>query len=148
VQKGYEQKIGSQARLGFDAARCRASYLAGVIFRHYHAYVTVPSNTDDLEPMSPMRVRGTGVLELKNKGGRPPSAHSSGSGPRYEPLSAGRRVRDLQLQREGAIVDVACQYAHPKADPVYNYLIRWDDGQVQAFGASAFEAGHGLEPID
>ena len=93
-------------------------------------------------------MRGSGVLELKKKGGRPSSAHPSGSAPRHEPLSVGQRVRDRQLQREGAIVDIACQYAHPKADPVYNYLIRWDDGQVQAFGASAFEYGHGLDPID
>ena len=91
---------------------------------------------------------GSGVLELKKKGGRPSSAQPSGPGQRHDPLSVGQRVLDRQHEREGAIVDVACQYAHPKADPVYNYLIRWDDGQVQAFGASAFEAGHGLEPID
>ena len=88
------------------------------------------------------------MLELKKKGGRLPSAHPGGSAPRHESLSVGQRVRDLQLKREGAIVDIACQYAHPKADPVYNYLIRWDDGQVQAFGAAAFESGHGLDPID
>lgn len=93
-------------------------------------------------------MRGSGVLELKKKGGRPPSAHPGGSPPRHEPLSVGQRVRDRQLEREGTIVDIACQYAHPKADPVYNYLVRWDDGQVQAFGASAFEFGHGLEVMD
>jgi hypothetical protein len=42
-------------------------------------------------------------------------------------------------------MDCACQYAHPKAQPVYNYLIRWEDGQVQAFTETALAKQFGLE---
>jgi hypothetical protein len=90
------------------------------------------------------------VLELKKKkSGRPHAPNLGGGGAgMHAPFAVGQRVRDRQFQREGTIVDVACQYAHPKADPVYNYLIRWEDGQVQAFGAQAFDGGYGLEPVD
>ena len=64
-----------------------------------------------------------------------------------EPLEAGRRIRDTRAEREGEVLDHACQYAHPKADPVYNYLVRWDDGQITAISEMALE-GHGLEVID
>jgi len=46
------------------------------------------------------------------------------------------------------ILDFACQYAHPKADPVYNYLIRWEDGQVQAFSSDALGGRYGFELLD
>lgn len=91
---------------------------------------------------------GQGVLDLKRKRGQAhPRSGGTGDGS-DQPLPVGQRVRDRELHREGAIVDVACQYAHPKADPVYNYLVRWDDGQVQAFIESAFDGTHGIEPID
>jgi hypothetical protein len=57
-------------------------------------------------------------------------------------------VRDNRANRTGTILDFACQYAHPKAAPAYNYLVRWDDGQIQAFSATALEGGYGLELID
>jgi len=51
-------------------------------------------------------------------------------------------------KRVGTIVDLARQYSHPKADPVFNYLIRWDDGQISAFSEDAFRGGAGIETID
>jgi hypothetical protein len=45
-------------------------------------------------------------------------------------------------------LDYACQYAHPKADPVYSYLIKWDDGQVQALSEAAVGGPFGIEPLD
>ena len=54
-----------------------------------------------------------------------------------ERLEAGQKVHDRQNDTTGVVLEYACQYAHPKADPVYSYLIRWQDGQVQASGASA-----------
>jgi hypothetical protein len=65
-----------------------------------------------------------------------------------EPLEAGQKVRDLQTNNVGVILDHACQYAHPKADPVYSYLIRWEDGQVYALSETAFGGSHGYEIID
>jgi len=46
------------------------------------------------------------------------------------------------------VLDFACQYAHPKAEPVYSYLIRWDDGQVNALSEAALGGGQGYELID
>jgi hypothetical protein len=57
----------------------------------------------------------------------------------------GQRVRDVYSERCGAIVDVARQYAHPNAAPVHNYLVRWDDGQVEALNERAFAQNWGLE---
>lgn len=54
-------------------------------------------------------------------------------------LEAGQKVRDIHERTLGVVTDSACQYAHPKAAPVYNYLIRWQDGQVQAVTESAFQ---------
>jgi hypothetical protein len=68
--------------------------------------------------------------------------------PPIERLEAGRRVLDLRNQVEGTVLDFACQYAHPKADPVYSYLIRWDDGRVTALSEAAFDGEQGYEPID
>jgi hypothetical protein len=67
---------------------------------------------------------------------------------RLEPLAPGCRVRDVQHGQDGVIVDFACQYAHPKADPVYSYLIRWDDGQVQAVSEAALDGSHGFEVVE
>jgi hypothetical protein len=62
---------------------------------------------------------------------------------RYE---AGQKVRDKGLDRVGVILDSACQYTHPQAPPIFNYLVRWQDGQVQAVSEAAFQQG--LETID
>ena len=61
-------------------------------------------------------------------------------------LEPGQKVRDRNERNEGVVLEFACQYAHPKAAPVYNYLIRWQDGQVSAVSEAAFDAG--LELID
>jgi hypothetical protein len=63
-------------------------------------------------------------------------------------LAAGQKVRDVQDNSVGVVLDYACQYAHPKAQPVYSYLIRWQDGQVRAVTEAAFLGDHGLELID
>jgi len=63
-------------------------------------------------------------------------------------LETGQKIRDVQTDNVGVIVDFACQYAHPKADPVYSYLVRWEDGQVNALTESAFRGSHGYEIID
>ena len=63
---------------------------------------------------------------------------------RSEPLEIGQQIRDLREDRVGVITDYACQYAHPKAQPVYNYLIRWQDGQIQAITETALEGDYGL----
>ena len=49
---------------------------------------------------------------------------------------------------EGVVLEYACQYAHPKADPVYSYLIRWKDGQVSAVSEAAFGGANGIELVD
>ena len=63
-------------------------------------------------------------------------------------LETGQKVRDRRDDNEGVVLDFACQYAYPKAAPVYSYLIRWNDGQVQAVSESAFQGGFGLELAD
>lgn len=65
-----------------------------------------------------------------------------------EPLADGTAVRDTSTGREGTVLEHACQYAHPQAAPVYHYLVRWDDGQVQALGEAAFRPGQGVEILD
>ena len=63
-------------------------------------------------------------------------------------LEAGCKVRDPQDGSVGVVLDYACQYAHPKAPPVYSYLVRWDDGQVSAVSEAAFGGDGGLEAVD
>jgi len=70
-----------------------------------------------------------------------------GSGGR-EPLPDGTRVRETSGGREGRVLEHACQYAYPQAPPVFHYLIRWDDGQVQALGEAALRPGQGIEILD
>jgi len=65
-----------------------------------------------------------------------------------EPLENGQKVRDSRQGLVGEVVDHACQYSHPKADPVYSYLVRWEDGQVQAISEGALGRGAGIELID
>jgi hypothetical protein len=60
----------------------------------------------------------------------------------------GQKIRDLHGGREGVIVDIARQYSHPNAEPVHNYLVRWDDGTVEALNERAFTSNWGLEVLD
>ena len=62
--------------------------------------------------------------------------------PVYEP---GIQVVDLDGDRSGTIVDVARQYSHPHADPVHNYLVRWEDGIVEALNERALASNWGIE---
>lgn len=61
-------------------------------------------------------------------------------------LGVGDEIHDSQDSRAGVVLDTACQYSHPKAQPVYSYLVRWDDGQVQAISEAALSPEFGLEP--
>jgi hypothetical protein len=63
-------------------------------------------------------------------------------------LPVGQKVRNAYTDMLGVILDSACQYAHPKAPPVYSYLIRWQDGQVQALTEAAFHGEYGVELLD
>jgi hypothetical protein len=67
---------------------------------------------------------------------------------RSEPLEIGQEIHDVREDRKGIITDYACQYAHPKAQPVYNYLIRWQDGQIQAVTETALEGDFGLTVVE
>ena len=78
-------------------------------------------------------------------GGGPGEGHASR---KDEPLAVGREIRDSKERKSGVVVDCACQYAHPKAQPVYNYLVRWEDGQVQAISEFALRREYGIEPAD
>jgi hypothetical protein len=64
------------------------------------------------------------------------------------PLRVGTIVAESSSGLEARIVDYACQYAHPQAAPVFQYLIRWDDGQVEAISESALRNGGGLEVLE
>lgn len=65
-----------------------------------------------------------------------------------DPLPAGQGVVDTTSGREGEILDAARQYAHPQAAPVFVYLIRWQDGQVQSLSEHALKPGQGIELLD
>jgi hypothetical protein len=65
-----------------------------------------------------------------------------------DPLDPGHKVRDAHGGRAGVVLDIARQYSHPKAQPVHNYLIRWEDGQVEAVSEMAFARGGGIELDD
>ena len=71
-----------------------------------------------------------------------------GSQHEMDRLEAGQKILDSQNNSTGVVLEYACQYAHPKADPVYSYLIRWQDGQVQAVTETAFDGSLGLQIID
>ena len=64
------------------------------------------------------------------------------------PYESGQKVRDGVLKKQGVILDSARQYAHPKAKPVHQYLVRWDDGQVEALTETALAGSHGIELAD
>jgi hypothetical protein len=82
------------------------------------------------------------------KGRHPRQSRPRREGDSTGPIEVGRKIRDNGSNRTGLILDYACQYAHPKAEPVYNYLVRWDDGQIQAFSSAALEGRYGLELLD
>jgi hypothetical protein len=63
-------------------------------------------------------------------------------------LAAGQKVRDAHDDSVGVVLDFACQYAHPKAQPVYSYLIRWPDGQIRAYTEAAFLGDERFELVD
>lgn len=63
-------------------------------------------------------------------------------------LEAGQKIRDRRDDNVGVVLDFACQYAHPKAQPVYSYLVRWKDGQIQAISEAAFNLDDGFEIVD
>jgi len=65
-----------------------------------------------------------------------------------EPLADGQKFLDPSDRRTGIVTQHACQYSHPKADPVYSYLVRWEDGQVSAVSETAFTENHGLQLVD
>lgn len=65
-----------------------------------------------------------------------------------EPLPDGQKVFDSRTRRNGVILEHARQYTHPQAQPIYNYLIRWQDGQVEALSEDAFRGDHGIETVD
>jgi hypothetical protein len=82
-----------------------------------------------------------------------PSDRSNGprhprKGPDLPTFDAGQSIHDCDADRAGKIVDVARQYAHPNADPVHNYLVRWEDGQIEALNERALTPGWGLEVDD
>lgn len=68
--------------------------------------------------------------------------------PPIETLDVGQKIRDPRAKRTGVVLDLARQYSHPKAHPVHNYLVRWEDGQVEAISESALGPSPGIEPID
>ena len=67
---------------------------------------------------------------------------------RIDRLEVGQKIRDRSDSKIGVVLDSACQYSHPKADPVFSYLVRWDDGQVQAISEAALGGSYGLTAID
>ena len=81
------------------------------------------------------------------KRGRPsgPRRRSRPPGPPREPLPVGQKLEDHWNDRTGTVLDFACQFAHPKAEPVFSYLVRWDDGQVQALSEHALDGGQGVD---
>ena len=63
-------------------------------------------------------------------------------------FDAGQKINDKLHERQGEIIDVARQYSHAKANPVHNYLVRWDNGDIEALSERAFSSGWGLEIED
>lgn len=62
-----------------------------------------------------------------------------------EPLVVGQQLRHRDSGRAGEILDVASQFTHPKAQPVYSYLVKWDDGHVEAISEGAIHATREVE---
>ena len=85
---------------------------------------------------------------MKRGRGNPPSRSRRRDQPPVERLEVGQKIRDSRNRQEGVVLDVACQYAHPKADPVHSYLVRWEDGQVNAISEAALSGDYGYEIVD
>ena len=66
----------------------------------------------------------------------------------HKKLENGQQIYDRRNELNGVVLDFACQFAHPNADPVYAYLIRWEDGQIQAISQHAVEGNFDFELID
>jgi hypothetical protein len=81
---------------------------------------------------------------MRERGSESSRGHGAGAAVQLE---TGGQLRDRRSDRLGTVLDVACQYAHPKAEPVYNYLVRWDDGQIEALSQAALDGTHGLEVV-
>ncbi len=76
---------------------------------------------------------------------RPDRPHHADKRTPMPVYDTGQKVLDLHGDRNGQIVDVARQYSHPSADPVHNYLVRWDDGHVEALNERALTPNWGME---
>ena len=69
-------------------------------------------------------------------------------GHKHPKLETGQHVLDTFSGLSGVVLEFACQYAHPKAAPNYNYLVRWEDGQVDAFAEQALFGENGIKIIE
>ena len=65
-----------------------------------------------------------------------------------EKLTVGQKLFDTHGQQHGVVLDIARQYAHPKAAPVFSYLVKWDDGQVLAITDAALDSQRRYEIVD
>ncbi len=65
-----------------------------------------------------------------------------------EDVQVGAKVLDHNTGRTGVVMDTAKQFAHPQAKPVFNFLVRWQDGQVSAIAEGAFRREHGFELLE
>jgi hypothetical protein len=65
-----------------------------------------------------------------------------------EKLTVGQQLFDTHGQQNGVVLDIARQYAHPKAAPIFSYLVKWDDGQVLAITDAALDSQRRYEIVD
>ena len=65
--------------------------------------------------------------------------------PRGRTLGRGDWVWDRAGQVKGMVQDSACEYAFPGATQKFAYLIRWEDGRVEALSKTAFHHGQRYE---
>ena len=65
-----------------------------------------------------------------------------------EKLEIGQKIHDTLGNQDGVVLDIARQYAHPKAPPIYSYLVKWEDGQVLAIAEAAFSTQRRYEILD
>ncbi len=80
--------------------------------------------------------------------GSPKYKRAAKVSPRERPLGRGDRVWDCIGNVKGTVVDSACEYAFPGATPKFAYLIRWEDGRVEALSETAFQRGQRYEKAD
>ena len=65
-----------------------------------------------------------------------------------EKLEIGQKIHDTLGHQDGVVLDIARQYAHPKAPPIFSYLIRWEDGQVLAIAEAALSGQRRYQILD